>query len=364
MGNRPIFPSILRTGSTEIEDMNSENPDRQEHQSGVSPRRRWRKSIQVWLMKVLVLLISIFWCLAISIRFTVRDSSSVISTLIFYMSPLILLSLGAFVVFVLAWKVHWRRIAVIWLLLSILTGTWCWRTQFQNGTNANRVSKQDQSTKRVLFWNIGDRLWGLEHAINEMRHLDPDLIGLVEAGADSAEMKQFWKQTFPDHPYQVVQNGFVFLSRLPIEDTSAGRLADMGQYLKFSLQSDQSDVRAPAVFLVDIYSKVLKSRKAALKELADQASQLDQQPVLVLGDFNTPGDSVHFDPLRKNFKNSLEIAGDGYLATWPLPVPVLDLDGIWTNEFIELYHAENRWTWVSDHRPVCIEMSFKLPAEK
>lgn len=364
MGNRPKFPSILRIGSTEIEDMNSERADSQEHTNGQTPRRGLQKSFQVWLMKVLVLLISVFWCLAISIRFTVRDSSSAISTLIFYTSPLILLSLGAFVVFVLSWKVHWRRIAVIWLLLSILTGTWCWKTQFRRDTNENRVSKQDQSTKRVLFWNIGDRLWGMEHVINELHQLDPDLIGLVEAGADTAEMKQFWKQTFPDHPYQVVQNGFVFLSRLPIEDTSAGRLADMGHYLRFRLQPEQSGRKEPTVFLVDIYSKVLRSRKAALKELADQASQLDQQPVLILGDFNTPGDSVHFDPLKKNFKNSLEFAGDGYLATWPLPMPVLDLDGIWVNPFIELHHAENRWTWVSDHRPVFIEISFKTQTEK
>ncbi|QDT89552.1 Endonuclease/Exonuclease/phosphatase family protein [Gimesia algae] len=314
-------------------------------------------------MKVLVLLISVFWCLAISIRFTVRDSSSAVASLVFYMSPLILLSLGAFVVFVLAWIVHWRRIAVIWFLLSIMTGIWCWNTQFRD-TGAYSVLQHDPSKKRVLFWNIGDRLWGIEHVINELQQLDPDLIGLVEAGPDSAEMKQFWKQSFPEHPYQVVQNGFVFLSRLPITETSSGRLVDMGHYLRFRLQSDQADISVPAVFLVDIYSKVLKSRRAALKELADQVSQLNQQPVLVLGDFNTPRDSVHFDSLRKSCNNSLEIAGDGYLATWPLPIPVLDLDGIWVNEFIELYHAENRWTWVSDHRPVLIEMSFKTQNKK
>lgn len=344
--------------------MNPERAASQESQIRQSTSRGLRASFQVWLMKVLILLISVFWCLAISIRFTVRDSSSVIATLIFYMSPLILLSVGAFILFVLAWKVHWRRIAVIWFLLSIMTGIWCWNTQFQSETSENRVTQQEQSLKRVVFWNIGDRLWGMEHVINELHQLDPDLVGLVEAGADSAEMKQFWKQSFPSHPYQVVQNGFVFLSRLPIEDTSAGRLANMGHYLKFRLQADQSDVRAPAVFLVDIYSKVLKSRKAALKELSDQASQLNQHPILVLGDFNTPGDSVHFEPLRKRLNNSLEMKGDGYLATWPLPVPVLDLDSIWVNEFIKLHRAENRWTWVSDHRPVFIEMSFKTQNEK
>ncbi|MCA9007212.1 MAG: endonuclease/exonuclease/phosphatase family protein [Planctomycetaceae bacterium] len=344
--------------------MNSEHPDSEGHRNGTSPQRSLKRSFQFWLMKVLVLLISVFWCLAISIRFTVRDSSSEISTLIFYMSPLILLSLGAFVLFILSWKIHWWRIAVIWFLLSILTGIGCWKTQFRSETKENRVTKQTQTMKRVLFWNIGDRLWGMEHVINEIRQLDPDLIGMVEAGADSDEMKQFWKQTFPDHPYQVVQNGFAFLSRMPIEETSAGRLEDMGHYLRFRLQPEQSGSQSPCVFLVDIYSKVLKSRKEALDELADQASRLNQQPVLVLGDFNTPGDSVHFEPLRKHFHNSLEVAGDGYLATWPLPVPVLDLDGIWTNEFIELYRAENRWTWVSDHRPVFIEMAFKSQSEK
>ncbi|HBL47753.1 MAG TPA: hypothetical protein DDZ90_30645 [Planctomycetaceae bacterium] len=344
--------------------MNSERADSQDHLKEPSSRPRLRTSIHIWLLKASVLLISVFWCLAISIRFTIRDSSSAIAALIFYMSPLILLSLGAFVLCILTWRVHWRRIAVIWFLLSIMTGIWCWKTQFLSNINEIRTAGHDQTVTRALFWNIGDRIWGMEHVINELQQLDPDLIGLVEAGADSAEMKQFWKQSFPDHSYQVVQNGFVFLSRLPIAEISAGRLADMGHYLNLQLASDRPDIRAPDVFLVDINSNVLKSRRAALNELAVQVSSLNQQPVLLLGDFNTPADSVHFDPLRKTLQNSLEVAGDGYLATWPLPVPVLDLDGIWVNRFIKLHRAENRWTWVSDHRPVYIEMTFDSQQQK
>ena len=48
-----------------------------------------------WLMKPLAMLLSIAWVLAIIVRLTVRDSGGTISTLIYYMSPLMLLSVGA-----------------------------------------------------------------------------------------------------------------------------------------------------------------------------------------------------------------------------------------------------------------------------
>nr|MCH9792656.1 hypothetical protein [Planctomycetota bacterium] len=78
-----------------------------------------------------------------------------------------------------------------------------------------------------------------------------------------------------------------------------------------------------------------------------------------LGDFNTPSDSDHFRPLRKWIKNSFEVAGDGYTATWPLPFPVLDLDSIWVNDQFVVISSENRWTWVSDHRPVITDVFLK-----
>jgi len=52
------------------------------------------------------------------------------------------------------------------------------------------------------------------------------------------------------------------------------------------------------------------------------------------------------------------------MATWPLPLPVLDLDSIWLNDRIAAVVSENRWTWVSDHRPVVTEILVKSPKQE
>ena len=324
------------------------------------------KGFRNWLFKLIILFISAFWVLALIIRLTVRDSAGVVLTLVFYMSPLILMSLGAVTVFLLSWCVRWHRISLIWLMLALITGGWCWNTQFQKNDFRLALKDEKMPGMRVLFWNIGDRLWGMNSVLDELRVVDADLIGLVEAGADSAKMKRFWKDSFPGYPFQIVKNGFVLLSRFPISKLHSGTLTEMGKYERLDLKLNQAPAGSMSIFLVDIKSDIMKSRKAALEKLADQVSAINEYPILVLGDFNTPSNSVHFRPLRKWLKNSIEIAGDGYMATWPLPLPVLDLDSIWVNDLCVVVTSENRWTWVSDHRPVVTEVfleTFKKKVE-
>ncbi|WP_339731868.1 endonuclease/exonuclease/phosphatase family protein [uncultured Gimesia sp.] len=318
--------------------------------------------LRFWLLKLLILILSAGWVLAVMIRFTVRDAGGLVPTLVFYVSPLILLSLGAATVFILSWYVRWHRIALVWFILTLLTGTWCWNYQFQRHVARSSMIEEKQPVVRVLFWNIGDRIWGMERVLDELRAVDADLIGLVEAGADSDKMKLFWKESFPGHPYQVVKEGLVLLSRIPISSQTSGALAKMGKYERFDVTFRQSPQCMLSVYLVDIRSDVLRSRKSALQELANQVSANNDHPILVLGDFNTPSDSVHFRPVRALLQNSNEVAGNGYMATWPLPLPVLDLDGIWANQFITVLSAENRWTWVSDHRPVVTQVLIDAPS--
>lgn len=329
--------------------------------SGASAQNSRAHSVPLrfWLLKPFILILSAGWVLAVMIRLTVRDAEGLVPSLVFYLSPLILLSLGAASVFILSWYVRWYQIALVWLLLTLVSGSWCWNSQFQRHHTTSGILEGNPTELRVQFWNIGDRIWGMDRVLDELKAVDADLIGLVEAGADSEKMKLFWKESFPEHPYQFVKEGLVFLSRVPISSQSSGVLAKMGKYERFDLILPQSSQVKMSVYLVDIKSTILRSRKSALQELANRVSETDDRPLLVLGDFNTPSDSVHFKPVRRTLKNSFEVAGNGYMPTWPLPLPVLDLDGIWANQFIKVLSAENRWTWVSDHRPVVTQVEME-----
>lgn len=315
-----------------------------------------------WMLKPLTIVLSIGWVLAVIVRLTVRDSGGTVSTLIYYISPLILLSAGAVLISVLTIWIRWYRLALIWLCLSLLTGVWCQQKQFQNHVIVSQSPDTELFPLRVLFWNIGDRVWDVENMVREVKRVDADLVAFVEAESYTEGDQEFWKTTFPEYPCQESQAGFLLLSRLPCASRGSGSLGRMGRYLKVSLIPDERQTRHNDIpvrmtaCLVDINSDVLRSRQEALQKLADQVAKTGRQPVLILGDFNTPVDSVHFQPLRKLCRNTFEEAGIGYNATWPLPLPVLNLDGIWVNPFFRVKSCENLWTWYSDHRPVVADL--------
>jgi endonuclease/exonuclease/phosphatase family metal-dependent hydrolase len=80
--------------------------------------------------------------------------------------------------------------------------------------------------------------------------------------------------------------------------------------------------------------------------------------VVLMGDFNTPSDSVHFDSLRQGFQNAFETGGNGNAATWPVPLPVLAIDHIWTNRLVRVHSARHAGSVQSDHKAVFAELSF------
>lgn len=340
--------------------MNSEKLVEQDGEGQSEPGRPARRGI--WLMKPLAVVMSVCWVLALIVRLTIRDSGGTISTLIFYISPLIMTSAGAVFLSVLTLWIRWYRLALIWLLMGALTGAWCYQKQFQKHHTANHVLEADSLPLRVLFWNVGDQLWSIGNMVQEIKRVDADLVALVEAESYISTEQEYWKNTFPGYRFQAGKNGFMLLSRLPTTASEYGNFGRMGRYLKINLKADVSQSGASSiseafvVYLVDINSDILRSRKEALQKLAEEVAQEKENPVLIVGDFNTPGDSVHFNPLRKLCRNSFEQAGEGYNATWPLPLPVLDLDAIWVNSLFQVRSSENRWTWYSDHRPVVADL--------
>jgi endonuclease/exonuclease/phosphatase family metal-dependent hydrolase len=112
------------------------------------------------------------------------------------------------------------------------------------------------------------------------------------------------------------------------------------------------------VVLVDLEPNPLSRRKLLMERVEAAAAVPFAGPTLVLGDFNTPGDSVWFEGLRKDYSEALEESGTGLLATWPVPVPVLGLDHIWVSKDLVPLCSGKRSGWLSDHAQVWSELSF------
>ena len=105
---------------------------------------------------------------------------------------------------------------------------------------------------------------------------------------------------------------------------------------------------------MDLDANPFRSRAAAFEALSRSLEGERSGPRLVLGDFNTPWESVHFDAFRATMHHAFDRAGSGLSPTWPLPVPLLELDHVWGREvrFTSCAHED---LGASDHRAVAFD---------
>lgn len=282
------------------------------------------------------------------VRLTIRDAFPPFSTL-YYATPLPLLTAGF-----AAWTLRRRNgtgrkiLGLITLILAVWTVGTHWHRQTPRGVAGKSV--------KVLFWNTGRGTFSSSPAIAaEITQAGADIVVLVEAvpWKEPDAIRQFWREACPQYQPSILGGGIVMLSRFPSGETQTADLP-----LKSITRQVEVDCEGhPLTLLIcDLGSNPLRSRQPVLTQVAEAAERLADRPTLVLGDFNTPLDSLHFAPLRKSYRNVFEDAGSGYLATWPMPVPVLSLDQMWINDHVKPGACHHLWTVRSDHRPVLAEL--------
>lgn len=83
--------------------------------------------------------------------------------------------------------------------------------------------------------------------------------------------------------------------------------------------------RAPVRLLVcDLPSDVRVARHPLLREVNELIEQ--HRPDLIVGDFNAPRRSWSLTHLPDGYRHAYDACGDGWGATWPVPVPLYALD--------------------------------------
>ncbi len=114
---------------------------------------------------------------------------------------------------------------------------------------------------------------------------------------------------------------------------------------------------------VDLPSAPFMDRRALLAAIAEWVGRHDPAvPLLVIGDFNTPVDSMHLAPLRRMMRPAYELAGRGWPYSWPMPVPMWTIDQIWTSPLVRVRVHDYRFAVCSDHLREIAEIEL-LPPE-
>lgn len=344
-------------------------------QKGARPGARRR--VGAVLLSVVPAGLLFAWLVCLGLRLVVQDRSHWILANVVYATPPVVLAVlvglaGSWWLVIRRWKSGGA---------CLLAAAACAGWGYQATTFRNPPGPVFAGEFRAMFWNVSWGQRGWEELAAEIRRHSPDVVGLVESrellpphrgsadeyranlAAAAARAEDFWRRALPAYDARVSPAGVALLSRLPIEDVRSGILGgnhytSFGQYLDTTLRVEGEVVH---VVVIDIGIVVQQPRAIPLGKLYKVLDGLDGERILLLGDFNTPLDATHLRPLRQRFINAFEIGGNGYAATWPVPLPFLTIDQAWVNEGLQVGRCALGWSASSDHRPIIVDVSLTPP---
>jgi len=278
------------------------------------------------------------------LRLFLRDNIPIISAFFYATPPSILVALA---IILAIWHLSRKR-RVLALIATIIAVVWIFSNVQSNVRLAGmRPTPEDQL---VLFWNTRNGVSGWDGAIDHIRATDPSIAGFVEAWHHMGP--EIWPKAFPNYQISQRSGGILVMTKGEIIEQREGDLGPNGVFLSALIRIDGRDEYR--VIVVDIQSNPFRSRRQAISELSALIEMHKDERLLVMGDFNTPRDSVHFDLIRSHLTHAFETRGQGYAATWPTLLPVLDLDHVWTSAAINVSSCQHGWSLNSDHRPVVV----------
>lgn len=290
--------------------------------------------------------------LATGIRFWPRDGIQLLAPVFYATPPGVTLGMAT-----LSWllvrkrgrrRLNWGTGLLVIVLAAVLV--------------AGRQSHvQQPAAVKVGFWNIASGGLGWDPIVSQVASWDADIVGLAESNQsvrydDPLVQRNFWLERFPGYSVIRFPRGMRLLTKHPAKVISKGKLGDRSNYGVAKLE-----INGEVVFVVmaDFVSGPTFSRKPSFDALHEILGNLPAGPVILMGDMNTPTESVHFDDLRRNFRNAFEERGSGFYHSWPMPMPVLPLDQVWVNEAMSVGSCELEWTLRSDHRPLVCTLSIR-----
>ena len=206
---------------------------------------------------------------------------------------------------------------------------------------------------RLVHWNTSHGRFGPERITTVLSQTHSDFFLLSEAPPD-LDIQKMVRSILPNG-YWFRTDEMAILSRFPIKTVERLDLMD-GYSWRARIQTPVSILDLLAV---DLRANLFVSREPDLKTLSDWIEKQDpNHPLIVVGDFNTPRDSVHFEGFRRSLKNAYEEVGHGWPYSWPLPLPILQIDHIWVGEKIQPFDHRYSFALGSDH--LLQELGFEI----
>jgi vancomycin resistance protein VanJ len=287
--------------------------------------------------------------LAFFMHFTVRDRFQR-PAVFYYATPWPVLVVTCALLAALWQRRGQRGIAAAAWAAALLALT-CWLVQdweWRPATNA-------RGALRVVLWNVDRPERRFSGVAQWLRMQNADVIAIAERQPKKTDRLARWKQAFPEYQAIVSKGEMLCLVRgevISVEEKHPGG-GSFSTLLRTRLRG-----REVLILQADITGYTLGNRRQPLRHLAEIVAAQRAEPLILLGDLNTPRDSVWFAPLQAEATDAFAAVGRGAAATWPMPIPVLSLDQVWGNARLRPVCCDLVSSWRSDHRAVVAEFDF------
>jgi vancomycin resistance protein VanJ len=287
---------------------------------------------------------------ALLLRWTLRDSFAPLA-FVFYAAQPILLAIVAAVTCVFAALLRRWRLAGLCAVAALAGTADHIRMNFRWTIPAPAGDEV-----RVLHWNVASGRFDWDAICRQIVTKSPDVVALSEAWPGGADIARLLRRLGPGYAVSPMYGGLCLLVRGELLETRNDVCAG-------SLVTKRCRVRVRGrefrVLQVDVPSSFTQPRYEPLASLERQIEPLCDGPLIVVGDMNCPPDSVCFDGIRRLATEAYEVAGRGYRATWPSPLPILAIDQMWSGPGVRAVDWQSVRTTNSDHSLIVAEFMFE-----
>jgi len=301
-----------------------------------------------WLARQLYPLALVLWGNGVLLRLTVRDSAQLLAPL-YYATPWPVLALLT-LPFIYTFRRQPRMVFAVIIAAHLFLGAWLiesWRSDEPSTAPADL---------RIVQWNVARPAWRFEGIAERVRAFDADLVAISEPIERTGSGEERWREALRGYAAEFTPGNMLCAVRGEVLSRATGLLAPASYFSRFEVRIKGREF---TLLQIDIDGVPAHSRREPLTKLAELVASMKGRPLVLLGDFNTPRDSVHIAPLRSLLVNAFETAGIGSGETWPVPLPVLSLDQIWCGGGLAPVRCRHGVTFRSDHRPVVAELRFE-----
>ncbi|WP_298311324.1 endonuclease/exonuclease/phosphatase family protein [uncultured Aquimarina sp.] len=262
----------------------------------------------------------IFFSIEVFIHFTVKDIVYPINIL-FYLSAPLLLIIGSLVMSILFFK---NKKVFYVLIMCFFSLVFYWRVYYYKTTS---IEKSTDSYDTVLFWNIGRNGEDpFKIIMKEIENISPEFAGLVEADCITNEHLEEFRNRFPNYQIRKLEGGMLVIVKGRI-DVITYHYA-LGFY-KFNVVDFNIENQKRSILIADINAVPFDNRTSSLDIVYRSAK--DHNCSFIMGDFNTPYESIYFNQFRQNLYSFHDVA-NGFTTTWPYGIPLFEIDQIWSSK--------------------------------